>query len=157
VPPASPPRAPAPTTAAKPPEPPIPTGDLGSGQIHPKLPGPPRIGTDLARTRWRTDSIAGTPAVRGTALTIEFLEDGYARGEAGCNRYVGPYATRANNVVLGPFSLTKRECPAALANQEQRYITALEQSERMELKEKAQVLLVFPRNAKEPLRFERQP
>jgi heat shock protein HslJ len=95
--------------------------------------------------------------VKGTELTLEFLEDGYARGEAGCNRYVGPYATRANNVVLGPFSLTKRECPGALASQEQSYIMALEQSERMELKEKAQVLLVYTRKAKEPLRFERVP
>lgn len=136
-----------------------PTVPLSPGQVHPQRRGPPRIGERLAQTRWRAESLRGRPVAKGgTAQTLEFLEDGFVRGETGCNRFVGPFATRADKAVLGPLSLTRRACaPPALAQQEAAFVETLERTERAELREKDQVLLLHSSLSAQPSRFVRQP
>lgn len=127
------------------------------GRFSPRLPGPPRIGTRLAGTRWRAQVLVGRQAPAGSALTLEFLEDGFVRGETGCNRFVGPYATRADHVVIGPLDLTRRDCQAGAAKLESAYVAALEGVERMELQQEDQILIVHSARAEKPSRFLRQP
>jgi heat shock protein HslJ len=136
-----------------------PTVPLSPGQVHPQRRGPPRIGEKLAQTRWRAESLRGRPVAKGAApQTLEFLEDGFVRGETGCNRFVGPFATRANRAVLGPLSLTRRACAQpAQAQQETTFVETLEKTERAELREQDQVLLLYSSLSDKPSRFVRQP
>ena len=130
----------------------------GSGAVSPRLKGPPRIGDELALTSWRAETLGGRPVIAGSALTIEFLEDGFVRGDTGCNRFVGPFATRADRVTLGPVSTTRNDCAtASLGRQEQGYIDALEHAERMQLQAEGTVLLVFSNGMNQPSRFLRLP
>jgi heat shock protein HslJ len=130
------------------------------GQFDPKRRGPPRIGDRLVGTRWRAESLRGRPVPKELAgvQTLEFLEDGFVRGETGCNRYVGPFATRANRAVLGPLSLTRRACAQPdLTQQEAAFVETLEKTERAELREEDQVLLLYSSLSDRPSRFVRQP
>lgn len=130
----------------------------GSGTVSPRLKGPPRIGDELVLTRWQAETLAGRPVSGDSALVLEFLDDGFVRGDTGCNRFVGPFATRADRVSLGPLSKTRNDCAtASLGQQEEAFILALERAERMQLQEEGNVLLVFSRQARQPSRFLRLP
>lgn len=137
---------------------PQPQPPLSPGQVFPRLKGPPRIGEDLALTRWRAESVRGQRVAGDAPLTIEFLADGFVRGDGGCNRFVGPYGTRAGRIVIGPLSTTRRACATdALNRQEALYFETLQRTERGELREKQQVLLLYSSLSDKPSRFLRQP
>jgi heat shock protein HslJ len=130
----------------------------GDGAVSPGLKGPPRIGDELVLTSWQAQTVAGTPAIANSGLTLEFLEDGFVRGDTGCNRFVGPFASRADRVSLGPLSTTRNDCAlASLGRQEVAYINALQRAERMQVQEAGSVLLIFSKGAKQPSRFLRLP
>ncbi len=130
----------------------------GGGAASPGLKGPPRIGDHLVLTSWRAETLAGKPIIADSGLTLEFLEDGFVRGDTGCNRFVGPFATRADRVSLGPLSTTRNDCAlASLGRQEVSYVAILEHAERMQLQEGDAVLLLFSRDTNQPSRFLRLP
>jgi heat shock protein HslJ len=130
----------------------------GGGAVSPGLKGPPRIGDELVLTSWQAQTVTGAPVIAKSGLILEFLEDGFVRGDTGCNRFVGPFATRADRVTLGPLSTTRNDCAlASLGRQEVAYINALQDAQRMQLEEKGAVLLVFSKGAKQPSRFLRLP
>ena len=53
-------------------------------------------------------------------MTLDFLPGDQVRGQAGCNRYVGPFASRGDRVTLGILRQSKEECsPAETAIQKQ--------------------------------------
>lgn len=128
------------------------------GQVPGQPPkAPPRVGDELHDTRWRAETIGGRPVLEGKEPTLEFLRDDYLRGGTGCNRYVGPWATRASRVVFGPLNLSRMACTPDLGRQERLYLDTLEKAERMELREEGRVLLVHSAASKQPSRFARQP
>ena len=87
-------------------------------------------------TSWQAQTVAGAPVIANSGLILEFLEDGFVRGDTGCNRFVGPFATRADRVSLGPFSTTRNDCAgAALGRQEVAYLGMLQDAQRMQLEE----------------------
>lgn len=116
-----------------------------------------RIGADLARTRWRLQEMDGRPLEATSAPTLEFLRDLQVRGSTGCSSYVGPFASRADKGVFGPFRTSEDLCDPALQAQESLYLERLQAAWRMRLEAEGQVLLAFPRPEREPLRFARQP
>jgi heat shock protein HslJ len=60
--------------------------------------------------------------------------------------------------VLGPLSLTRRACAQpALSQQETAFVETLERTERAELREGDQVLLLYSSLSDKPSRFVRQP
>lgn len=69
-----------------------------------------RIGDDLAGTRWRAESIRGVPVADPASATLEFILGDHVRGQAACNRFVGPYASRGNRLNLGPLRLSRLNC-----------------------------------------------
>ena len=84
---------------------------------------PPRIGDELVGTRWQAQSIDGQPVPDPALMTIDFLPGGdQVRGQAGCNRFVGPFASRADKVTLGILRQSRLPCrhgrdgPAAAAD-----------------------------------------
>ena len=53
-------------------------------------------------------------------MTIDFLPGEQVRGQAGCNRYVGPYGTRDDRITLGILRQSRLNCdPAQMAAQKQ--------------------------------------
>jgi heat shock protein HslJ len=155
-PPAAPqPPRPAPTPAAVPVVPPPPQYP---GQVPGQPPKPvPRVGDRLHETRWRVETIQGRPVIRGKEPTLEFLRDDHLRGGTGCNRFVGPWHTRATRAVMGPLRKSRLTCRPDLAQQEQQFLDTLERTERFELKDEGRTLLVYSSLSTAPSRFTRLP
>ena len=69
-----------------------------------------RIGDDLAGTRWQAQSLKGMPVAEPGSVTLEFIPGDQVRGQAACNRFVGPYASRDDRINLGPLRLSRLDC-----------------------------------------------
>lgn len=73
----------------------------------------PRIGDRLQGTHWKVASIDGQPAANPALMTVVFAPEGdEVSGIAGCNKYVGPFASRGDKVTMGILRVTRAECPA---------------------------------------------
>ncbi len=85
-----------------------------------------RIGDDLKGTSWRAQTIDGKPVADPDLMTIEFMKAGdQVRGQAGCNRFVGPFASRYDKVNLGILRQSRADCPADQAAMQQAFIAIL--------------------------------
>lgn len=69
-----------------------------------------RIGDDLIGTSWRAETIRGEPVEDPTKATIDFLPGDHVRGQVACNRYVGPFASRADRITFGPLRISRLKC-----------------------------------------------
>jgi heat shock protein HslJ len=117
--------------------------------------GPPeRVGDKLENTRWQAESIDGSPVADPSAMTIDFLPGGeQVRGQAGCNRFVGPFASRADKVTLGILRQSREECAPALAAAQKQLIEMLHDAYRAELADG--VLTLYSRRG-DQIRFVRR-
>ena len=87
---------------------------------------PPRIGDELKGTSWQAKSVNGRTVADPATMTIEFLPGGdQVRGQAGCNRYVGPFASRADKVTLGILPQSRTRCPPEQAAAQKELIDLL--------------------------------
>jgi heat shock protein HslJ len=74
---------------------------------------------------WRAQDIGGTPLGDDVASTIAFGSDGRVAGDAGVNRFGGPYHIEGDTIELGPFFLTRMAGPEPAMRQEQDFLAAL--------------------------------
>jgi putative lipoprotein len=80
----------------------------------------------LTGTSWRAEEIRGQRAATDDAApTITFESPGRAVGSTGCNRYIAPLDVAATTLRLGEIVMTRRACPPAVMDQEQRFVAAL--------------------------------
>ena len=79
----------------------------------------------LAGTSWRAEEIRGQRATDDAAPTITFESPARAVGSTGCNRYIAPLDVAATTLRLGEIVMTRRACPPAVMDQEQRFVAAL--------------------------------
>jgi putative lipoprotein len=86
---------------------------------------------DLGGSNWRVEDIQGSGVVDRTLSSLGFRGDGIV-GSGGCNRFQGGVAVEEGRLVVGPLAVTRRACPAAVMDQEQRYLAALGQAARLE-------------------------
>ncbi|MGD9510022.1 MAG: META domain-containing protein [Geminicoccaceae bacterium] len=71
----------------------------------------PRIGDRLAGTHWKVDTVDGRPVADPSAMTVIFAPEGdQVSGTAGCNKYIGPFASRGDKVTMGILRVTRVEC-----------------------------------------------
>ena len=89
--------------------------------------------TGLAAMPWMVTSYnngrdAAVSPLLDTELTLEFQEDGNITGNAGCNRYFGPYVVTGDSLQIGPLATTRALCPepAGIMEQEQEFLAALQ-------------------------------
>jgi heat shock protein HslJ len=81
---------------------------------------------DLTGKVWVLTDLGGKPPVKGSAITIEFTEDGKVGGSAGCNQYAGTYTTSGNTIQISEnLATTMMACEQPLMDQETAYTTAL--------------------------------
>ena len=85
-----------------------------------------RIGDELEGTSWQAESIDGKPVADPAAMAIDFLKGGdQVRGQAGCNRFVGPFASRGDKVTIGILRQSRAKCPPEQAAMQQAFIDML--------------------------------
>jgi heat shock protein HslJ len=85
----------------------------------------------LNGTRWAlTDYVAdGTSrqVLDGSAVTLEFSDDGRITGSAGCNHYFAGYGMKGTAITIGQAGSTEMYCPAAgVMDQESVYLGLLD-------------------------------
>ena len=93
-----------------------------------------RVGDELVGTSWRAETIRGEPVPDPQAATIDFLPGDHVRGQAGCNRYVGPFATRSDRITIGPLRVSRLKCGEGTRLQ-QAFIDMLHRASRVVLAE----------------------
>ena len=92
----------------------------------------------LANTQWTLVSFgtrgAETSLVEGSAITLEFGEDGQAVGSGGCNSYGSKYQVQDNRLSFSQINSTLMACAdERVMQQEQQYLQALESAGEFEL------------------------
>lgn len=90
---------------------------------------------------WTVEIIAGRPVIDRSPAYIEFAQDGRAGGNASCNRFAGSFIQSGPNLSFGQIAVTKMMCPAALMEQEGRFLAGLEKVDRAEFRQGLLVLL----------------
>lgn len=87
-------------------------------------------GQSLIRdTAFELDSIAGTPVMAGSAITLTFGSDGRLAGNSGCNLYGGSYTLEGEALHIHPDLIsTMRACvDEGMMQQEHHFLQALPQ------------------------------
>jgi heat shock protein HslJ len=79
---------------------------------------------------WLVEKIEQRGAVDRLRSTLAIDADGKAHGNGGCNRFNGTAQLDGDAVSFGPLASTRRMCPQAIMDQEQRYMAALEKVRR---------------------------
>ena len=93
-----------------------------------------RVGEELEGTSWQAESIDGKPVSDPAAMVIEFLKGGdQVRGQAGCNRFVGPFASRGDKVTIGILRQSRDKCAPEQAAMQQAFIDMLHAAWRTEV------------------------
>jgi heat shock protein HslJ len=106
------------------------------GEAAASTPGapPPSTEAGIEDLLWSLRSFGGQPPLGDEPVTLD-LEGGNASGFSGCNTYNGPYTLSGRSISIGPLATTRRACsePAGIMNQENQYLTELQQVEAYQL------------------------
>ena len=84
----------------------------------------------LEGTVRQVEDIDSGAVIHRSMITMDFSEGGRIAGSTGCNRYVGDATVARDVLSLGGIGSTRRACPPALMDQEQRFLNALNDSTR---------------------------
>ena len=101
-------------------------------QQSPRRAPPPRIGDELIGTSWQAETLLGEPVADPGHATIDFLPGDHVRGQAACNRYVAPFASRARHITIGPVRVSRLSCGEG-AGLQKTLIDVLHYAQRAEL------------------------
>ncbi len=96
--------------------------------VHPVLLGACAQGTSSAPLdgNWLVEDIGGRGVIDRARSTIAFDDQGRVSGSGGCNQFNGSVAIEENSLTFGPLASTRRACPGAMMDQEDRYFIALD-------------------------------
>jgi len=81
---------------------------------------------ELAGTAWVVEDLEGRGVIDDLRSTLEFPEVGRAAGDLGCNRFTATVRQSDTALEFGPVAATRRMCPPAIMDQEDRYARVLE-------------------------------
>ncbi|WP_227514420.1 MULTISPECIES: META domain-containing protein [Marinobacter] len=90
---------------------------------------------------WVVEDLAGAGIIDRSRITIEFLEDNRMAGRASCNGYTGSYQLRGEGIVVGPVASTRMACAPSLMNQEDRFLSLLDQVSSVRIGQHGELLL----------------
>jgi heat shock protein HslJ len=86
------------------------------------------VPADLTGTRWLVEDLEGAGVLDRLQSTLEFPEPGAATGNLGCNRFTATWQQSGPGLRFGAVASTRKMCPPAVMDQEQRYAGVLERS-----------------------------
>lgn len=83
-------------------------------------------GQRLTERDWRAADLNGTPVIESAGPTLR-LGSGRARGTTGCNEFFGTYRMRPDQrITIEGIERTERGCEPAIMQQENAYLSILE-------------------------------
>lgn len=106
---------------------------------------------DLVGTSWLAEDIGGTPVADGVKSTLGFVEPGRVAGRGGCNRFFGAVTITGQSMEFGKMGSTMMACPPPIMEHESRYMNALGEAKRFEVKDGT--LLIFGSGPASIIRF----
>ncbi|MEX2519201.1 MAG: META domain-containing protein [Paracoccaceae bacterium] len=109
----------------------------------------------LTGGEWVVEDIAGRGVVDPSHATLLFGADGRVSGGATCNRYSASFRLTGEGLDFGPAAMTRKTCPPALMEQENRFAAALEAATGFDMDETGALLLKSAEGA--PLLLARRP
>jgi heat shock protein HslJ/membrane-bound inhibitor of C-type lysozyme len=95
----------------------------------------------LTGGEWVVEDIGGGGVIDNSRASLDFGDDRVA-GSGSCNSYSAAYALSGEGLALGPTMATKRACPEALVNQEQKFFNILQKISRFEINETGALILI---------------
>jgi heat shock protein HslJ len=113
--------------------------------------GAPPAAISLVGTEWDLEDLGGAGVLENVEATLTFPEAGKAAGDGSCNRFFGAVEISGDSIHFGPLASTRMACPDAVANQEARYLKALEGAERFT--REGPHLMIYCKGMDKPLRF----
>ena len=120
--------------------------------IGPSAPQPP----DLTGTKWLAEDIGGQGVMDFLQSTLQFdaMDNSRVGGNSGCNNYFGAVAVDGWTIEFSAMGSTRMACPAAVMDQENRFLSALSATNRYEWNPETD-LLHFYDDDESTLRFSR--
>jgi len=112
------------------------------GQLHRGCGGQPL--SLLTASDWQVVAIDGVEPVADSRLDLVFLADEQrVAGGASCNRFNGGFELTGEGLSFGPLATTLMACPGeGLAEQERRYLDALERITRFDIDDQGHLILL---------------
>lgn len=107
----------------------------------------------LLGTVWRAEDIDGGGVIDAALTSLRFEAPDKVGGSGGCNRFFGSVSLDGDRVSFGPFGSTRRACPQAVMDQEQRFFATLEKVQRWEIREG--LLRLFGEDGRQLVRMSR--
>ncbi len=98
----------------------------------------PQLESDKA---YQVEWIGERPLIDRSHLSITLGADGRAYGNAGCNHWFASYQLDGNKLSFAQVGATRKLCPPALMEQEQRFLEALGQIQRWDVSATEQLRL----------------
>ena len=77
---------------------------------------------------WKIEQARAAPLLYKLNARLDFGPDGKLVGNGGCNSIMSSYTLEANTLKLGVPASTRKVCPDALMEQEDRVLSALERA-----------------------------
>lgn len=71
---------------------------------------------------WLVEDISGRGVIDDARTTIVFGSDGDVSGDTSCNRFFAKYTLNQNGISFQNPGVTKRACPPAVMDQENRFL-----------------------------------
>lgn len=90
-------------------------------------------GAELTGTSWLAEDIDGRGVIDNAQSTLDFRDNSQVSGSTACNRFMGQATISSDRLAFGPLATTRRACPPALMDQEQRFLQALAATQRFTL------------------------
>lgn len=110
---------------------------------------------DLLGTAWLVEQIGGRDSTHGVRSTLEFAKSGQVGGATGCNQYFGPVSLEGDGIAFGNLASTRKMCPPAEMDREQRLLQALAAAQRLVLSAGGHALVIYAGAGEPVLRLAR--
>jgi heat shock protein HslJ len=86
----------------------------------------PVFDTALIGSIWLAEDIGGTGVVDDLQSKLQFVSPTQVAGHAGCNSFSGAAVLTTAKLSIGPLASTRKMCPPAVMDQENRFLRTLE-------------------------------
>jgi heat shock protein HslJ/uncharacterized membrane protein len=107
----------------------------------------------LVGTSWLAEDIDERGVVDRVQSTLTFDSAERVSGRAGCNQYFGRVGLEVSNIAISRVGSTKMACPAAVMDQERRFLEALQAASSWD--RDGDILLIFDGGRRQRLRLSR--
>ena len=81
---------------------------------------------------WTVENIGQRPVIDNSLAYIRFSEEGRIAGNSSCNQFTGAYDLHAGSIKFSNLASTKKMCPPALMEQENRFLATLQRVEKFQ-------------------------